>query len=234
MNPGVLGQKHVVVTGGAGALGGAVVDRLRAAGATVHVPCFEAEVPAALRAIDGVVAVAGIDLTDEAAVAAYYAALPPLWASVQVAGGFDMGPLVDTSLAVLQKLIGLNLVTCFNACRHATSSIRRGGAGGRLVNIAAKPALDPVAGVNMSAYAATKAAVAGFTRALAEELAPEGIWVNAIAPSIIDSPANRSAMPDADHSRWPTPTQLAEVIFSLVSPDNAVVRGAVLPVYGRS
>jgi NAD(P)-dependent dehydrogenase (short-subunit alcohol dehydrogenase family) len=76
--------------------------------------------------------------------------------------------------------------------------------------------------------------VAGLTLALAEELAPHEIWVNAIVPSIIDTPGNRAAMPDADFSSWPTPEGLAETIAHLASPRNKVARGALVPVYGRS
>jgi NAD(P)-dependent dehydrogenase (short-subunit alcohol dehydrogenase family) len=86
----------------------------------------------------------------------------------------------------------------------------------------------------MVAYATSKAGVAALTLALAEELAPEGIWVNAVAPSIIDTPANRAAMPKADHSRWPSTHDIASAIVQLASPENRCVRGAVVPVYGRS
>jgi len=86
----------------------------------------------------------------------------------------------------------------------------------------------------MIAYTAGKAAVAAITRALAAEVAPEGILVNAVAPSIIDTPANRAAMPKADHSLWPTPAQIAETIAFLASPGNEVTSGAVVPVYGRA
>jgi NAD(P)-dependent dehydrogenase (short-subunit alcohol dehydrogenase family) len=86
----------------------------------------------------------------------------------------------------------------------------------------------------MGAYSASKAAVAALTRSLAEELADSGIWVNAVVPSIIDTTANRAAMPDADHDAWPKPAEIAETIAFLASPQNAVTRGALVPVYGRS
>ncbi len=224
----------MVVTGGAGALGMAVVDRLARAGAEVHVPCFEAEVPPSLVDRPGVHATPAVDMADEAAASAYYESLKELWASVQLAGGFGMGGIAQTTFAQLEKLLSLNVATCFNACRAATLAIRRTGEGGRIVNVAAKPVLEASAGVNMAAYAASKSAVAGLTRALGHELAPEGIFVNAIAPSIIDTPANRAAMPDADFDAWPKVEELAEVIAALCAPGNAVVRGAIVPVYGRS
>ena len=106
------------------------------------------------------------------------------------------------------------------------------GREGRIVNVAARPALVPTA--EMTAYAASKAAVAALTLSLAEELAPSGIWVNAVVPSIIDTAANRAAMPDANHASWPTPEEIAETIAFLASPQNEATRGALVPVYGRS
>ena len=100
--------------------------------------------------------------------------------------------------------------------------------------MAARPALEPRLGAGMAAYTAAKAAVAALTQALAQEVAEEEIWVNAVAPSIIDTPANRAAMPDADHARWVAPAALAEIIIFLASADNRAARGAVLPVYGQS
>jgi NAD(P)-dependent dehydrogenase (short-subunit alcohol dehydrogenase family) len=86
----------------------------------------------------------------------------------------------------------------------------------------------------MTAYTASKAAVAAYTQALAQEVAGEGVLVNAVAPSIIDTPANRAAMPTADVSAWPKVDEIAATIVFLASPDNGVTRGAVVPVYGRS
>ena len=106
--------------------------------------------------------------------------------------------------------------------------------GGRIVNVAARPALEPRLGAGMVAYTAAKAAVAAITQSLAEELARDGIWVNAVAPSILDTPANRAAMPDSDHAAWPGLDHVAETIAFLASPDNHVARGGVIPVYGRS
>jgi NAD(P)-dependent dehydrogenase (short-subunit alcohol dehydrogenase family) len=207
--------RHVVVTGGKGALGGAVVTLLEARGAIVHVPD-----------------IATVDLSDEAAATAYYAALPPLWASIQLAGGFTMAPLTETSLADFEKQWRMNTVTCFLACREAVRSIRRAGGGGRLVNVAARPVLVPAPG--MTAYVASKAGVAAITQALATELLPESILVNAVLPSLMDTPANRAAMPTADHAAWPKPAEVAEAIAFLASPDNALTSGALVPVYGRA
>ncbi len=207
--------RQIVVTGGKGALGGAVVAWLQARGAVVHVPDF-----------------ATVDLANEAQATAYYAQLPPLWASIQLAGGFAMAPLTETSLADFETQWRMNAVTCFLACREAVRSIRKAGGGGRIVNVAARPVVAPVPG--MTAYTAAKASVAAMTQALAAELIGDGILVNAVLPSIIDTPANRAGMPDADHAAWPKPAELAAAIGFLASPENALTSGALVPVYGRA
>ena len=204
-----------MVTGGKGALGGAVVAWLEARGAVVHVPDL-----------------ATVDLSNEAQATVYYAQLPPLWASIQLAGGFAMAPLTDTSLAAFEQQWRINAVTCFLACREAVRSIRAAGGGGRLVNVAARPVVAPVPG--MTAYVASKASVAAMTQALAAELVADRILVNAVLPSIIDTPANRAGMPNADHASWPAPAELAQAIGFLASPDNALTSGALVPVYGRA
>ena len=232
-----LAGKHVVVTGATGALGAAVVPALLARGATCHLPMVEPAVPAhaAWKDQAGVVATPGVALDDEAAVTRYYAALPGLWASIHLVGGFAMAPIVDTTLADLDRMHALNTRTCFLGCREAVRAIRRtGGGGGRIVNVAARPALVAGAGAGMIAYAASKAAVVAITQGLAAEVLADGIWVNAIAPSIIDTPANRAAMPGADHARWPRPAELAEAIAFLAGPGNALVSGAVIPLFGRA
>jgi NAD(P)-dependent dehydrogenase (short-subunit alcohol dehydrogenase family) len=231
-----LAGKHVVVTGGTGGLGAAVVPALLARGATCHVPMVEAAAPAHApwRSDPRVVATPSVALDDEASVTAYYAALPALWTSIHLVGGFAMAPIVETSAADFDRMHALNARTCFLACREAVRAIRRVGGGGRIVNVAARPAIVPAAGAGMVAYAASKAAVVAITQGLAAEVVSEGIWVNAIAPSIIDTPANRAAMPSADHARWPKPAELAEAIAFLASPANALVSGAVLPLFGRA
>ncbi|HEU0215833.1 MAG TPA: SDR family NAD(P)-dependent oxidoreductase [Stellaceae bacterium] len=224
---------HVVVTGGTGALGSAVVGRLRQAGAVCHVTNF---VAAELdhfphKSDSGVHVSTGIDLADEAAVTRFYAGLPSLWASIHIAGGFAMAPVAETSGADFAAQFRMNALSCFLCSRAAVGAIRAGGKGGRIVNVAARPGIEPRLGAGMVAYAASKGAVATLTQALGEELAGEGIWVNAVAPSILDTPANRAAMPDAPHDRWVAPDAIAELIVFLASPDNRVTRGAVVPVY---
>jgi NAD(P)-dependent dehydrogenase (short-subunit alcohol dehydrogenase family) len=225
--------RHVMVTGATGALGGGVVSTLIARGAIVHAPMVEAQVPGhvAWRGSASVSPTPGVALDDEAQVSAYVAALPPLWASIHLVGGFAMAPILDTTLAALQQQHTLNVVTSFLCCREAVRSMRKPGLGGRIVNVAARPVLAPTGG--MIAYAAAKAAVASLTQSLAVELNAERILVNAIIPSLIDSPANRAAMPAADHALWPTPAQIGEAVAFLASPGNQLTSGALVPVYGR-
>jgi NAD(P)-dependent dehydrogenase (short-subunit alcohol dehydrogenase family) len=236
-------DRHVVVTGGTGALGRAVVGALRAANAVCHIPnLVPAELDSFPFAEDARVHIArSVDVTDEAAVQRFYRALPPLWASIHLAGGFAMAPIEELSAADFTAQFHMNALSCFLCSAAAVAAFRArkaagsGGAlGGRIVNVSARPALEPRLGAGMTAYTAAKSAVAALTQALAQELTDEQIWVNAVAPSILDTPANRSAMPEADHSRWVPPADLAEVIAFLASPDNRVTRGAVIPVYGGS
>jgi NAD(P)-dependent dehydrogenase (short-subunit alcohol dehydrogenase family) len=227
-------DRHVIVTGGTGALGAAVVGALVDAGATCHVPyvvAAEAE-RFALRQHERVKLVAMSDLGDEADVARLFGSVSQLWASIHLVGGFAMAEVAQTTRAELMKQIEMNLVTSFLCSRGAVNAMT--GRGGRIVNVAARPALEPRSGAGMAAYTASKAAVVAFTIALSEEVAKLGILVNAVAPSIMDTPANRAAMPKADHAAWPKVEEVAATILFLASPQNAVTRGAIVPVYGRT
>ncbi|MGH7044996.1 MAG: SDR family NAD(P)-dependent oxidoreductase [Stellaceae bacterium] len=234
---------HVVVTGGTGALGRAVVAALRATGAVCHLTnLVDAELDGFPHRHDaGVHITHDIDVADETAVHRFYQSLPPLWASIHLAGGFAMAPIGEMSAADFMAQFRMNALSSFLCSAAAIGAFRRrpspgpGGArGGRIVNIAARPALEPRHGAGMVAYAAAKSAVATLTQALAEETVAEEIWINAIAPSILDTPANRGAMPNADYGRWVAPAAAAELIAFLASPQNRVTRGAVIPVYGGS
>lgn len=206
-----LEGRHVVVTGAGGGLGPAVVDRLRAGGAVCHLPSRSE-----------------LDLTDEAAVVRYYAALPALWGSVHVAGGFSMAPLESTSLEAFTAMWLNNTVTAFLASREAVRTMRAGRGGGRIVNVASRVVLDPAPG--KVAYVTAKSALGAMTRALAAETQAEGILINAVLPDTIDTAKNRAAMPGADVSSWTTPAAIARTIAWLASPDNVSVTGALVPV----
>ncbi len=234
-----LRDRHVVVTGGTGALGTAVLHRLRRDGAICHVPVLLPEELKSFPLADdpNVHVVQPVDLTDAAAVDPFFAALPPLWASVHCAGGFGMSDITATTAEAYRHLQAMNADTCFLCCRAAVANMRAselGHEGGRIVNIVARPALEPRAGAGMVAYTMSKAAVAALTVSLAEEVAAHGIWVNAVAPSILDTPANRNAMPDAETQLWPTVDDVAETIVFLASTANHTTRGGLVPVYGKS
>lgn len=232
---GGLAGRTVIVTGGTGALGTAVVGALVEAGAHCHLPYLDEREAAAfaLRTHPQVSLAGPVDLSDEAAVAGTYAREPRLWASIHLAGGFAMSPIAQTGREALLRQLEMNFVSCYLCCAAAVRAMVAHGEG-RIVNVAARPALEWRAGAGMTAYAASKAAVAALTAALGSEVVGSGILVNAVAPSILDTPANRRAMPDADHAAWPGTAEVATLIRSLVSPENRSLQGAVIPVYGRA
>jgi NAD(P)-dependent dehydrogenase (short-subunit alcohol dehydrogenase family) len=227
---------NVVVTGGTGALGTAVVGQLLAQGAICHIPCFvQAEADNFAHAKSDRVRISmGVNLTDEDQVKALYTKAPKLWASINIAGGFSYSPIAEVSKADFAKQWETNTLTAFLCCREAIKQMRSGGQGGRIVNVTARPGLSPENGVNMVAYTTAKAGVAALTRALGAEVAGEGIWVNAVAPSTMDTPANRKSMPNADFAKWPKVDEVAKTICFLASPENQTTRGGLIPVYGRS
>jgi NAD(P)-dependent dehydrogenase (short-subunit alcohol dehydrogenase family) len=231
-----FGDRHVVVTGGTGALGGAVVGALIKAGAVCHVPFIHAAEAEhfPLRAHAQVKLLEIKNLAQEDDVGRLYAGVPDLWASIHLAGGFAMKKVAESSRADLMQQVEMNFVTAYLCCAAAVKAMTRTGRGGRIVNVAARAGLEWRSGAGMVAYTASKAAVATLTAALAEEVATLGIWVNAVAPSIMDTPPNRASMPKADHAAWPKVEDVAATILFLASPSNAVTRGAIVPVYGKS
>jgi NAD(P)-dependent dehydrogenase (short-subunit alcohol dehydrogenase family) len=226
-------DRRVVVTGGTGALGRAVVGALIESGAHCHVSYVHEAEAKDFPHKQNVTLVPVHDLADEVAVAELYGGVPKLWASIHLAGGFAAAPIGATDTATLRAQLDGNFVSCFLCCRAAVRAMAKTG-GGRIVNVAARPALEPRTGAGMTAYAASKSAVAALTAALAEEVVKDGILVNAVAPSTMDTPANRKAMPKADFAAWPKVDEVAATICFLASPQNMVTRGGVVPVYGRS
>lgn len=230
-------DRHIVITGGTGALGSAVLEQLLDAGARCSIPCFD---KSELDNFDhegheNLYVQIGVDLTDEEATQDFYSKAiqqnGTLWGSVHIAGGFGMGKIDDTSRDDFMKQINMNLVTCFNACKIAISHMHKGG---RIVNISSRPGLEPRQGAGMVPYTVSKSGVASLTESLAAEVVDAGILINAVAPSTIDTPANREAMPDADYDKWPKPAEIANQILYLISDQNTITRGAVVPVYGKS
>lgn len=234
-------DRWVVVTGGAGALGSAVVEHILREGGRVRIPVLDRDDATKLPfAGDPRVLIRGpIELADQASVDRFFefeASEGELWASIHVAGGFEMGPIEATDGEVFDRMWRNNARSAFLCCRAAIRRLRarRDGPAGRIVNVSARPALFPELAAHKVAYVASKAAVAAMTQALAAEVADEGIWVNAVMPEIIDTPANRAAMPDASHERWARPADIARTIAFLASPANVSTSAALVPVYARA
>jgi len=229
-----LTARNVVITGGTGQLGAGVTQAFLDLGAKVHIPAFNAsEVERfALSTHERVHITPDIDLSDEQSVVKFYSSVPTLWASVHLAGGFAMAPLTETSKDDFMQQINMNALTAFLCCREAVKKMDKSG--GRIVNVAARPALEPRSGAGMVAYSAAKAAVSAMTQALGEELKEKNILVNAVVPSILDTRANREAMPDANFAAWPKIDEVAATIIFLTSPQNQITSGSLLKVYGRS
>lgn len=224
----------VVITGAFGVLGTAVAKAAAAQGARLALIDFAKVVPEGLPTGPGVLALAGVDLTDAAAAGAAIDAAADhfggLDALLNIAGGFAWEKVEDGDVQTWPRLYRLNVLTAANASRSAMPHLRRSAAG-RIVNVGSAAALK--ASLGMGAYAASKAGVHALTEALAEELKADGVTVNAVLPSIIDTPTNRADMPDADPSTWVAPGDLAAVVLFLASEAASAVTGALLPVTGR-
>ena len=226
-----------LVTGGTGGLGQAVVAELLDAGAKVVAPWLaEAErdsIQEKLGDREGLTLVEANLLEDGAELAVAAAKEQgQLTALVNLVGGFAAGSrLHEEDPGVLQKMLALNLTTAVNASRAAIPSMLEGG-GGAIVCVGTKVAYQPFSGG--AAYAISKSAVLALVRSLDVEYREDGIRANAIVPNIIDTPANRDSMPDADYSKWVTPAQVAGVIRFLCSKDSAPVTGTAVPVYGQT
>jgi len=229
-------DRRVVVTGGTGALGTAVVGALLGAGAVCHVPYMDEQKIQHFPHRDNkrVKLVGGCDVANESAVGRLFDGVDDLWASIHVAGGFAMSALAETSKVALMAMIDTNLVSCYLCCRAAVRACVEHGAGGRIVNVAARQALEPRSGAGMTAYTVSKSAVAALTEALAQEVVGQGILVNAVAPSIMDTSQNRQAMPKANYDTWPKVEDVAATILFLASPENRVTRGSVVSAFGQS
>ena len=227
--------RTVIVTGGTGALGGSVVRGFVEAGARVLVTYVaEGEVaPFRRRFADAAdrVELHRCDVRAAAEVEALLRQVPSgaLQAVVNLAGGYRWTKVADADDATLEHLLDLNLRTTFAMCRAAAPALVAAG-GGAIVNVSARAALRGEAGNGV--YGATKAAVLALTQSLSAELKCDGVNVNAVLPSIIDTPANRQAMPKSDPAAWVAPGELANVIVFLASDAAAAVHGAAIPVYG--
>jgi NAD(P)-dependent dehydrogenase (short-subunit alcohol dehydrogenase family) len=221
----------ILVTGAAGVLGQAVIATLVARGEAVVAVDLAPMIPSAGQRLS----VGGIDLADATAGAALIAQLTgtsgagSLTGLVNVAGGFLWETVSEGGWASWERMYRINVQTAFEATRLALPALR--STRGAIVNVSA--AATARAGAGMGAYAAAKSAVSRLTEALAAEELANGVRVNAVMPSVIDTPANRRDMPDADPSRWVSPSEIAEVVAFLLSPAASGVTGALVPVVGR-
>lgn len=228
--------KTALITGGTGGLGVAVTERLLGAGWHVVVPWVHERELERVTAHDHLELVRA-DLFDPGAVSEIVtraAADPhaPLGAVVNLVGGFDApGRVHEVPFERFEEQFRLNLRPTYLVTQAALGPMIAGD-GGAIVCVGTRAALEPFAGA--AGYIASKAAVLAFVRALAVEYRDQGVRANAVLPSVIDTPANRASMPDADHDRWVTPAAIAGVIAHLVSPDSAPTSGALIPVYGRA
>ncbi len=209
-----LEGKIVIVTGASGALGAAVVEELSAHGA---------------RAI-------GIGVRHhgdaERGIASVIAEHGRIDALVNTAGGFAMGePVASLTDETWRAMMDANLDLAFRVTRAALGEMVAREAGS-VVHVGSRAALEPMA--RAAAYAVSKAALVALVRNAADEVRQQGVRVNCVLPSVIDTPKNRADMPAADHSRWVKPVDIARVIRFLVSDDSAIVSGAAIPVYGRA
>lgn len=221
-------DRVVVVTGGQGVLGRAVISAALASGLKVaSIDYGTAPAP------EGILEIGGIDLTDPVAaedvMQTIVQRLGRIDALLNIAGGF-VWQTTDDADPAWETMFRLNLTTTLNACRAALPHLKA-SPDGRIVNVGANAAVKSAAG--MGAYAASKAGVHRLTESLAEELKAGGITVNAVLPSILDTPRNRLDMPDADPATWVTPADLATVMLFLASPEARAVTGALIPVTGR-
>jgi NAD(P)-dependent dehydrogenase (short-subunit alcohol dehydrogenase family) len=230
-----LKGKVILITGASGNLGGAAAERALAAGARVAVT-DRAAANLKARFSDGadVALYPGVELADAASCADYVAQTSARFGRVDglisTVGGFAFTNVADDTYATWERMLTMNVKTAFHVSQAALPAMRAAG-GGSIVLTGATAALKAPAGV--AAYAASKSGVMRLAESLANEVKGDGIRVNAVMPSIIDTPQNREAMPDADRTGWVTPEEIADVMLFLVSDAARAVTGALIPVTGK-
>jgi NAD(P)-dependent dehydrogenase (short-subunit alcohol dehydrogenase family) len=218
----------VVVTGGSGALGHSVVELFIERGARVIVVVRELPVD---RVCHLHAEYRALDVLNEQQVAVFFEQLDQFDVLVNTVGGYAAGdPVEELDLGIYEYQMDLNLKSAFLLTKHAIKALS--GRGGRIVHVASRAAVE--SGANSFAYSTSKLGVLRLVEASAAENRARHINVNCVLPSIIDTPANRRAMPDASHDRWPKPEQIARVIAFLASDQAELISGAAIPVYGKA
>ncbi|HKD69277.1 MAG TPA: SDR family NAD(P)-dependent oxidoreductase [Candidatus Binataceae bacterium] len=236
----LLQDRVAMITGGTGALGRAVAERFLSEGAKVAIPyIIDAEVPMLEQRLGGRfpkanLLVSKVDVSHHEQLGKFVneavTKFGRIDALVNLVGGFWGGkPISETTLDEWQAMFDINLKPTFMCCK-AVVPIMQKNKFGRIVSVASRSGL--MGAGDFAAYAIAKGAIATFTYSLAEEVLNDGVLVNAIAPSTIDTEANRKAMPNAKHERWVKPEAIANTLSFLCSESNQVTSGAVVPVYG--
>jgi NAD(P)-dependent dehydrogenase (short-subunit alcohol dehydrogenase family) len=229
-------EATAIVTGGTGGLGTAVVERLRSEGWRVVVPWVVAKELERLPPREGIELVEA-DLFEQQSAAHVVSVASnvieaPLRGLVNLVGGFAAGGRVhETPLEEFERQFRLNLRPTYLVTQAVLPALLEHG-GGSIVCVGSRAAVAPFPGA--AGYVASKAAVIAFAQAVSKEYLDRGVRCNAVLPSVIDTPANRAAMPDADHDRWVKPAEIAGVIAHLLSAASAPISGAAVPVYGRA
>ena len=238
----LLQDKVAIITGGTGALGRAVADRFLSEGAKVAIPyIIDAEVPLLEQRLGGRFAqsnllVSKVDVADAGQLGKFVDETVKKFgridALVNLVGGFWGGkPIAETTVDEWQAMFDLNLKPTFLCCK-AVVPIMQKNKYGRIVSVSSRTGLTGAG--EFAAYAIAKGAIKTFTASLAEEVLNDNVMVNAIAPSTIDTEANRKAMPKAKHENWVKPAHIAQTLAFLSSDQNQVTSGVVVPVYGRA
>lgn len=221
-------ERTVIVLGATGGLGRAVTKRFRDDGASVQ--AFDARIPPAGERHDGISYLA-VDALDEGSVSAAFARVPHAAAVVNLIGGYTPPQgLAMLDIGVLRQQFELNLVSAAIVTKYAMPLLAARG-GGAIVHVSSRVALEKWE--SAFSYSVSKLGVVRLVEAAAVEGREDGVRVNCILPSIIDTPANRAALPNAMHHKWPKPSELAAVLSFLVSDDAVLISGAAIPVYGR-
>ena len=228
-------ERTVLIAGSSSGLGGAVLDVFRADGWRIVAPVRKS--PSKSDGTEGIEYVPGVDLTDpstltEAVARATEDSARPLGAVINLVGGYaQTGKVHETALADFEAQFAINVRPAYVLAQATLPALVEAG-GGALVFVSSRAAVAPFAGA--AGYVASKASLNALAQAIAVEYRKEGVRCNVVLPSVIDTPKNREAQPDADHSRWVPPSEIATVIHFLAGPGSAPTSGAAIPVYGRA